>query len=35
MVRYVIDFSLAIVSPRPEVKAAEVARGAMRASAKM
>jgi CheY-like chemotaxis protein len=34
-VRYVIDFSLAIVSPRPEVKAAEAARAAMRASAKM
>jgi CheY-like chemotaxis protein len=34
-VRYVIDFSLAIASPRPEVKAAEVARGAMRASAKV
>jgi hypothetical protein len=34
-VRYVIDFSLAIVSPRPEMKAAEAARGAMRASAKM
>jgi hypothetical protein len=34
-VRYVIDFSQGIVSPRPEVRAAEAAREAMRTSAKM
>jgi len=33
-VRYIIDFSLAIASPRPEVKAAPVVRGAGHAAAK-
>jgi CheY-like chemotaxis protein len=33
-VRYIIDFSLAIASPRPEVKAAPVVRGARHAAAK-
>jgi CheY-like chemotaxis protein len=33
-VRYVIDFSLAIASPRPDVKAAPVVRGARHAAAK-
>jgi CheY-like chemotaxis protein len=34
-VRYVIDFSLAIASPRPDVKAAPVVRGARSTSAKV
>jgi CheY-like chemotaxis protein len=34
-VRYIIDFSLAIASPRPEVKAAPEVRVARRASAKV
>ena len=33
-VRYIIDFSLAIASPRPDVKAAPVVRGARHAAAK-
>src|SRR6478736_800655 len=35
MVRYIIDFSLAIASPRPDVKAAPVVRGARSTSAKL
>jgi len=34
-VRYIIDFSLAIASPRPDVKAAPVVRGARSTSAKV
>jgi CheY-like chemotaxis protein len=34
-VRYIIDFSLAIASPRPDVKAAPVVRGAKSTSAKV
>jgi len=34
-VRYVIDFSLAIASPRPDVEPAPVVRGARRTSAKV
>jgi CheY-like chemotaxis protein len=34
-VRYIIDFSLAIASPRPDVKAVPVVRGARSASAKV
>jgi CheY-like chemotaxis protein len=34
-VRYIIDFSLAIASPRPDVKAVAVVRGARSASAKV
>jgi CheY-like chemotaxis protein len=34
-VRYIIDFSLAIASPRPDVKVAPVVRGARSTSAKM
>jgi len=33
-VRYIIDFSLSIASPRPEVEAATIIRGPMKTAAK-